>query len=85
MEHVLTHLVLSWLLRDAARKIPEESVRAGEYVLSYGWPMKGLGICGAVMMTGLLCSPLGRVDNHANQIMAEAKCRKARKLRAVFS
>ena len=29
--------------------------------------------------------PLGRVDNHASQIMAEAKCRKARKLRAVFS
>ncbi len=28
---------------------------------------------------------VGRVDNHANQIMAEAKCRKARKLRAVFS
>ena len=28
---------------------------------------------------------VGRVDNHANQIMAEAKCRKAMKLRAVFS
>jgi hypothetical protein len=52
-----------------------------------------LGVFVATRCPGMGCSEennecqrgLGRVDNQANQIMAEAKCRKAMKLRAVFS
>ncbi len=39
-------------------------------------------VSGQTLPTG---RAIGRVDNHASQIMAEAKCRKAMKLRAVFS
>ena len=58
MDHLLTQLFVRWLHRDAARRIPQESVQAGTYVLSYGWPVKALGFVGTVMMTALVFGPL---------------------------